>query len=43
MIARTVNNIVPRDQLKTPIFSKYVVAGDVMGVMDIDAFPVYYA
>jgi len=43
MIARTVNNIVPRDQLKTPIFSKYVVVGDVMDVMDIDAFPVYYA
>jgi hypothetical protein len=43
MIARTVNNIVPRDQLKTPIFSKYVVSSDVMGVMDIDAFPVYYA
>ena len=29
MIARTVNNLVPRDQLKQSIFKKYVCNGDI--------------
>jgi len=39
MIARTVNNLVPKEQLKQDIFKKYVCEEDVC--IDIDALPKY--
>ncbi len=47
MIARTVNNLVPSDQLKTKIFSKYefTPSEDILKsgkIMDVDALPMYY-
>jgi hypothetical protein len=43
MIARTVNNLVPRDQLKLSWANKYVVetSGKIFAMMDIDSFPIY--
>lgn len=45
MIARTVNNLVPRDELKSLVFaSRYVVKSENamnVPVMDIDSLPVY--
>ena len=41
MIARTVNNLVPRDQLKQSIFKKYVCEKAPNHFIDIDALPKY--
>ena len=51
MIARTVNNLVPREQLKQDIFKKYVyeslateslaTESDMTTIVDIDALPTY--
>jgi hypothetical protein len=42
MIARTVNNLVPKDQLKNVVFSsRYKFEGETTNLMDIDALPVY--
>jgi hypothetical protein len=42
MIARTVNNLVPKDQLKTLVFSsRYKFDGESTNLMDIDALPAY--
>jgi hypothetical protein len=42
MIARTVNNLVPKDQLKLPWAKKYVAeTACTVSVMDIDALPIY--
>ena len=40
MIARTVNNLVPRDQLKQSIFKKYVCEEAPNNIIDIDALPI---
>jgi len=39
MIARTVNNLVPAEQLKQNVFKKYVSLSDAK-VINIDALPV---
>jgi hypothetical protein len=39
MIARTVNNLVPAEQLKQNVFKKYVSLSDA-NVIDIDALPI---
>jgi hypothetical protein len=43
MIARTVNNLVPREQLKQSIFKKYVCETESLAtaIVDIDALPNY--
>lgn len=40
MIARTVNNLVPRDQLKQSIFKKYVSQEEPNQIIDIDALSI---
>ena len=41
MIARTVNNLVPKEQLKLDIFKKYISEVAISEVLDIDALPKY--
>lgn len=41
MIARTVNNLVPKEQLKQGIFKKYISEVAISEVLDIDALPKY--
>ena len=41
MIARTVNNLVPAEQLKQQVFKKYVCANAEALIIDIDALPNY--
>jgi hypothetical protein len=40
MIARTVNNLVPAEQLKQNVFKKYVCLTELSNVIDIDALPI---